>query len=196
MTPKRQAFSLVELVVVVMILAILAAIAVPQFLGTRGRASTVRAAQDLRVIEQAVLMYYSAYNEWPVPKPVGVVPNGMSEFIKDDVFLNPTPLGGAYRLKEKTTTSAHTGSVTLSGVAIRWSVEETAPLDLCLGLDELIDDGDLRTGRMLMPDKRLLMWVQDSTDASATGASNPAANLSVSPSGVSASVGGLSASLN
>lgn len=59
MRSRKLGFSLVELVVVIMILGILAAIAAPNFLGTSRRASDQSLVQTLQVIRNAIDMYYA-----------------------------------------------------------------------------------------------------------------------------------------
>ncbi len=54
---KKKAFTLIELLIVVAIIGILAAIAVPNFLNAQVRAKVARVLSDLRTITQAMEMY-------------------------------------------------------------------------------------------------------------------------------------------
>ncbi len=54
---KRGGFTLVEIMIVVAIIALLAAIAVPNFLRSRKRSQATQILQDLRVIDSAVDQY-------------------------------------------------------------------------------------------------------------------------------------------
>ena len=54
---SQSAFTLVEIMIVVAIIALLASIAVPNFLRARKRAQSTRILQDLRVIDSALDMY-------------------------------------------------------------------------------------------------------------------------------------------
>ena len=59
MQTRAKGFSLVELVVVIMILGILAAIAAPNFLGTSRRAADQSLIQTLQVVRNAIDMYFA-----------------------------------------------------------------------------------------------------------------------------------------
>ena len=54
---KRAGFTLVEIMIVVAIIALLAAIAVPNFLRARKRSQATRILEDLRIIDSAVDQY-------------------------------------------------------------------------------------------------------------------------------------------
>ena len=57
LNPKRGGFTLVEIMIVVAIIALLASIAVPNFLRSRKRSQATQVLQDLRVIDAAVDLY-------------------------------------------------------------------------------------------------------------------------------------------
>ena len=54
---KREGFTLVEIMIVVAIIAMLAAIAVPNFLRSRKRSQATQVLEDLRMIDSAVDQY-------------------------------------------------------------------------------------------------------------------------------------------
>jgi prepilin-type N-terminal cleavage/methylation domain-containing protein len=59
---SRGGFTLVEIMIVVAIIALLAAIAVPGFLRARKRSQAARMLEDLRMIDAAVDQYAIEYN--------------------------------------------------------------------------------------------------------------------------------------
>ena len=62
-TPRRRGFTLVEIMIVVAIIALLAAIAVPGFLRSRKRAQGVSVRTDLRLIDGAMDQYALEFNK-------------------------------------------------------------------------------------------------------------------------------------
>ena len=64
-TKARRGFTLIELLIVVAIIAILAAIAVPNFLEAQTRAKVSRVRNDHRTVVTAFESYYVDYNSYP-----------------------------------------------------------------------------------------------------------------------------------
>ncbi len=62
---RKKAFTLIELLIVVAIIGILAAIAVPNFLNAQVRAKVSRAMADQRTLEMAILQYMNDNNDNP-----------------------------------------------------------------------------------------------------------------------------------
>lgn len=81
---QHRGFTLIELLIVVAIIAILAAIAVPNFLEAQTRSKVSRARADLRTIATALESYAVDYNRYPSTPFFGtsgvlrVVPNLLS----------------------------------------------------------------------------------------------------------------------
>ncbi|MEQ8818943.1 MAG: prepilin-type N-terminal cleavage/methylation domain-containing protein [Sumerlaeia bacterium] len=71
---KQKAFTLIELLIVVAIIAILAAIAVPNFLEAQVRAKVSRVKNDLRTIATGLESYRVDTNAYPTDRPVRPVP--------------------------------------------------------------------------------------------------------------------------
>jgi len=59
---RREGFTLIELLIVVVIIGILAAIAIPKFGATREKAYVSAMKSDLRNLQSAQEMYYASHN--------------------------------------------------------------------------------------------------------------------------------------
>ena len=80
---NRHGFTLVELLVVVLIIAILTTIAVPNIRRVLMKARAAEAVGDLQVLRVAVFSYLGDKQEWPPDASVGVVPAGLAPYLPD-----------------------------------------------------------------------------------------------------------------
>jgi prepilin-type N-terminal cleavage/methylation domain-containing protein len=72
---KRNGFSLIELLVVISIIASIVALAIPNYLGARQRASDTKKKSEMVQLKSALRLYYNDFNTYP-GGTTGVVMNG------------------------------------------------------------------------------------------------------------------------
>lgn len=65
MFKKNKGFTLIELLIVMAVIAILIAIAIPSFRGMQNQANIAKAQGDLRVVKLAVEAYNATNNSYP-----------------------------------------------------------------------------------------------------------------------------------
>ncbi|MFB3896772.1 MAG: prepilin-type N-terminal cleavage/methylation domain-containing protein [bacterium] len=75
-----RGFTLIELLIVVAIIAILAAIAIPNFLAAQVRAKVTKSKSEMRNVATALESYHVDNNQYPLPYSVGYwnVPDSLS----------------------------------------------------------------------------------------------------------------------
>lgn len=61
----KKAFSLIELIVVIAIIAVLLAVALPNLLSTRERARDAKRKQEMNELKNALRMYYNDFQTYP-----------------------------------------------------------------------------------------------------------------------------------
>jgi len=88
MYARKQAFTLIELLIVVAIIGVLAAIAVPNFLNAQIRAKIARTHSDLKAFSTAMEMYFLDSNEYPW----GNFPNSVGGFTTASLTCLSTPV--------------------------------------------------------------------------------------------------------
>ena len=96
MSKRNQGFTLVEIMIVVAIIAILAAVAIPNFIKYRQNSQAAACVSNLKQIEAAVEQ----------SKMAGNTPSGISELVGANKYIKnepKCPAGGTYALGDDTT---------------------------------------------------------------------------------------------
>ena len=95
---KRRGFTLIELLIVVAIIAILALIAVPNFLEAQTRAKVSRMRADFRSLSTALEAYYVDYNSYVNrdngDSPLGVYVQGLKQLTSPVAYITQVPYDG------------------------------------------------------------------------------------------------------
>ena len=175
---RRQAgFTLIELLIVVAIIAILAAVAVPNFLEAQVRAKISRARSDMRTLRTAIESYATDHSTYPYaqnfssPTPYQklrqvTTPIAYISAIPRDVLSKPDNIFSTFITSEPTNTYLYNtaaADVGLGGVQtaehrLAWSLTSTGP------------DADFQfiyyafSPLFVVPDKRYVTWIYDPTN--------------------------------
>jgi prepilin-type N-terminal cleavage/methylation domain-containing protein len=138
-------FSLVEIMVVIGIISLLVALAVPAALKIRRRSQATATANDLRVFAAAFDGYAQERGAWPAEADAGVMPPEMVDRIKDAAWNRLTPIGGRYNWDFN---QMHYGTRYKAVIQISSTTDASLiqDVDLWEALDRAIDDGDLMAG--------------------------------------------------
>jgi prepilin-type N-terminal cleavage/methylation domain-containing protein len=133
---RRRAFTLVEIMIVVTIIGVLAMLALPAAKRTRQAAQNSRYASDVRTFAQAFETYATTNGTWPPNAGTGIIPAGMSGYLKDNAWTQVNSVGGQWNWDFNN--FGLTAAISTTGV--------TATDAQMTEIDAKIDDGNLSTG--------------------------------------------------
>jgi len=95
----RRGFTLVELLIVLVVLAVIAAIVLPKFVGSTRRAKIAKVRQDLRILRVAIEQFRNDTGVYPMSLEdlaVTIAPTKGLDKNGSQVDINPTDWNGPY----------------------------------------------------------------------------------------------------
>jgi prepilin-type N-terminal cleavage/methylation domain-containing protein len=148
-----RAFTLVEIMIVVVIIGLLASMAIPAMKRVIHRQQNTQVANDMRVFSQAFESYSTQNGAWPASAGSGVVPAAIRVgWIKNGVWQAKTPIGGKWRWNYSAGGVPFTAGISITNYTCKVSQLQE--------IDALIDDGDLTTGNFQRFGTRVTMILQ------------------------------------
>jgi prepilin-type N-terminal cleavage/methylation domain-containing protein len=130
---SRAGFTLVEIMIVVVIIGLLAAMGIPAFQRVQRKSRASAFVNDLKKIEDVANMYAQEYGSFPPDVNGGIKPPELVPYLTKIDFTK-TPLGGAWDWDNHAEWYRITGDGVQSADA--------------LVVDQMIDDGNLETGHV------------------------------------------------
>ncbi len=158
---RRSGFSMVELAIVVSIIGILAALAIPLFKNIIVRSKISTLASDLRVHSESIRRFALEEGTYPTKRDIEDNRFGLTsrldEYLSHSWYL-PTPIGGVYRLNSSSLSSGK-----LKNVFIEVSAGGKEPLTVgykdLMKLDKEIDDGSPGSGFVRISGRRVRYYL-------------------------------------
>ncbi|HED52579.1 MAG TPA: prepilin-type N-terminal cleavage/methylation domain-containing protein [Phycisphaerales bacterium] len=133
-----RAFTLVEVLIVVVILGILAAVVVPSFANATEPSRQAAFITSMKSFGDAVQLYQARNGDYPPDGVSGTIPAGLENYISPDDWDDITPIGGSWDTED--TPAGY-------GVGVHFDGQgQTRDDQYMLEIDETFDDGNLATG--------------------------------------------------
>lgn len=138
--PRPRGMTLMEIMIVVLILGILAALVLPTITQARTKSKLTATATDVRNFATALERYRVDHGDYPAHVGYRQIPAALYDYFPLKGYTD-TPLGGPWDYTHYVPAQS-----TISGQAFSVSVRMRFDEQYYLPLDQLMDDGDLTTG--------------------------------------------------
>lgn len=146
----RHAFTLVELIAVIVVLAILAGVAVPKYFQYAARARAAAVEGSLKVMQRALLAYNRDTGAWPPDVQPRTAPAGLNPYMDINVWTQLTPVGTVWDY-ENWSSPQWSWPTPVVGITIRSGNGGALTSDAteAIGLvEQHIDDANTQTGNL------------------------------------------------
>jgi len=135
---RQEAFTLVEMMIVVAVIGLLAAIAVPNFIRARESAQSGAYMSDLQVATGAFQEFAVVNGNYPADTTPAQMPDGMEDYLTRMRWTQRNSLGGQWDW-----------DFDVFGVTAGVSVyRPKASADQMMRIDRILDDGNLASGQL------------------------------------------------
>ncbi|MFK7790048.1 MAG: type II secretion system protein [Phycisphaeraceae bacterium] len=135
----RHGFTLMEILIVVVILGILAAIVIPSFASATEDTRKAAFTQDLRAFETGILRYEADNASFPPDGGSGTVPSGLEDYVNVPKWQSGSSIGGVW--------DNETNDVVSAGIGIHFNgTGQTRDATYMADIDAMVDDGVVTTG--------------------------------------------------
>ena len=137
----RTGFTLVEVMIVVAIIGLLAAMGIPSFMKARAESKAATMTRAMKVLSEAILIHAMETGTFPVDTATATVPVGMSADDFEVDWTEPTQLRGFWDYDAAIAECFNCGAaISIFGAG----QDPNSPS--FLAVDRMIDDGDLTAG--------------------------------------------------
>lgn len=136
----RPGFTLVEILIVVVILGILAAIVIPAFSNAAQDTRKTAFTRDLNTYTQAIMRYQVDHDEYPPDGSSGNMPAELTGYADRGRWGENTPIGGVWDNETDDSTITAAMGVHFNGSG------DNRDSTYMTEIDRIVDDGDLATG--------------------------------------------------
>ncbi len=153
---KRNGFTLMEVLIVVVILGVLAATVIAQFVGASADAQRTAFIANGRIFREQAKHFQLDNGVYPEDASSGVMPEGFGYYVQQNMWEGGTPIGGVW--------DAELNSFGLtSSIGVHFNGSGRTRDDAYMQqIDAVMDDGDLATGsfRKIAGDRYYMVVVE------------------------------------
>ena len=135
---RKSGFTLVEIMIVVIIIGLLAALAIPAIHNSQKNAKSATFINDVRTYSAAAEVFSLETGDFPEDVAPGAMPTGLGEYIPTMKWTAETPIGGRWDFVKN-----DKGIVSGFGAS-----GHTASNVQLLHIEQKWDDGSLSTGKL------------------------------------------------